>query len=126
MLTAGLLGLLLLFLGAYAIRGRVTFKIGIGDGGNAEMHRRMRAQANFVEYVPMALILIALMEADKIGPRWLLATLGAVLVVARVWHAQGLISSGGTSPGRFVGTAATLAVVLVAGVACLGRGLGAW
>ena len=124
--TAGLLGLLLLFLGGYVIAGRVAFKIDLGDGGNAAMHRRMRAQANFVEYVPMALILIALVENATIGPHWLVMALGAVLVVARVWHAQGLISSGGTSAGRFMGTNLTMLVILVGSVACLGRGLNAW
>ena len=126
MITAGLLGLLLLFLGGYVIAGRVSFKVNIGDGGNEEMQRRMRAQANFVEYVPMALILIALMENATIGPHWLLIALGAVLVVGRFWHAQGLLSSSGTSPGRFVGTNMTIGVILVGAVACLGRGLGAW
>ena len=126
MITAGLLGLLLVFLGCYVIAGRVSFKIGLGDGGNAAMIRRMRAQANFVEYVPIALILIALMENATIGPHWLLVTLAAALVIARLWHAQGLISSAGTSPGRFVGSALTMVIISVAGVACLGRGLDAW
>ncbi len=126
MITAGLLGLLLLFLGGYVIAGRVSFKVNIGDGGNEEMQRRMRAQANFVEYVPMALILIALMENASIGPSWLVIALGGVLVVGRVWHAQGLLSSSGTSPGRFAGTNMTVAVILVGAVACLGRGFGAW
>ena len=126
MITAGLLGLLLLFLGGYVIAGRVSFKVNIGDGGNEEMQRRMRAQANFVEYVPMALILIALMENASIGPPWLVIALGGVLVVGRVWHAQGLLSSSGTSPGRFAGTNMTVAVILVGAVACLGRGFGAW
>ena len=126
MITAGLLGLLLLFLGGYVIAGRVSFKIGLGDGGNPAMQRRMRAQANFVEYVPMAVILIALMENAGIGPHWLVALLGAVLVVARIWHAQGLLSSSGTSAGRFVGTNLTVLVILVGAVACLGNGFGAW
>lgn len=126
MITAGLLGLLLLFLGGYVIAGRVSFKVNLGDGGHEEMQRRMRAQANFVEYVPMALILIALMENATIGPPWLVMALGGVLVVGRVWHAQGLLSSSGTSPGRFVGTNITVLVILVGAVACLGRGFGAW
>jgi uncharacterized membrane protein YecN with MAPEG domain len=126
MITAGLLGLLLLFLSAYVVAGRVKFKVNLGDGGNEEMQRRMRAQANFVEYVPMALILLALMEIATIGPHWLLAALAVALVVGRAWHAQGLLSSSGTSPGRFVGTTLTVLVVLVGAVACLGHGVGAW
>ncbi len=44
----------------------------------------MRAQANFVEYVPLALILILLVEKESIGPRWLSIALGATLVIARL------------------------------------------
>ena len=42
---------------------RVKFKIDDGDGGNEEMRQRIRAQANFVEYVPIALILLMLVGA---------------------------------------------------------------
>lgn len=126
MITAGLLGLLLLFLGGYVIAGRVKFKIDLGDGGNESMRQRIRAQANFIEYVPMALILIALMENGSVGPRWLLVAMGATLVVARAWHAQGLLSSSGVSVGRFAGTNLTAVVILVGAAACLGRGAGAW
>ena len=126
MITAGLLGLLLLFLAGYVIAGRVSFKIGLGDGGNEAMRRRVRAQANFVEYVPIALILIGLMENGAVGPRWLVVAMGAVLVVARIWHAQGLLSNSGVSRGRFMGTNLTAGVILVGAVSCIGRGVGAW
>lgn len=124
LISAGLLALLLFFLGAYVIAGRVKFKIDSGDGGLAVMRQRIRAQANFVEYVPLALILILLVEKESIGPRWLAIALGATLVIARIWHAQGLLSREGTSAGRFVGTNLTGLVILVGAAACLGRGAG--
>ncbi len=74
----------------------------------------------------MALILIALLENASIGPHWLLPTLATLLIVGRLWHAQGLLSSSGTSAGRFAGTNMTLIVIVVGSVACLGRGVGAW
>lgn len=125
-ITTGILALLLLFLSASVIAGRVKFKIGLGDGGNETMRRRMRAQANFVEYVPMALILILLVELGPIGPAWLPGALGATLVVARIWHAQGLYSSSGTSAGRFMGTNLTMLVILAGALAVLGRGAQLW
>lgn len=125
-ITTGILALLLLFLSASVIAGRVKFKIGLGDGGNETMRRRMRAQANFVEYVPIALILILLVELGTIGPAWLPGALGAALVVARIWHAQGLYSSSGTSAGRFMGTNLTGLVILVGALAALGRGAQLW
>jgi len=126
MITAGLLGLLLLFLSGYVVAGRVKFKIDIGDGGNEQMRQRIRAQANFAEYVPLALILIILVEVNKIGPGWVPAAMAVTLIVARLWHAQGLLSSPGTSAGRFMGTNLTALVILVGAVATMGRGFGAW
>ena len=126
MIAAGILALVLLALAGYVIAGRVTFKIGIGDGGNEAMRRRIRAQANFIEYVPMALILLILVETESIGPYWLAAAMGVTLVIARIWHAQGLLSSSGTSVGRFMGTNLTMMVILVGAVACLGRGAVVW
>ncbi len=124
--TAGLLALLLLFLSAYVIAGRVKFKVDAGDGGNAALRQRIRAQANFVEYVPLALILLLLVEKESIGPRWLAVAMGATLVVARLWHAQGLLSKEGVSSGRFMGTNLTGLVLLVGAAGCLGRGAGIW
>lgn len=126
LITAGLLGLLLLTLSGYVIAGRVRFRIGLGDGGNEQMRQRIRVQANFIEYVPIALILLMLVETSAIGPRWLPGALGALLVAGRLWHAQGLLAKSGTSPGRFGGTNLTMAVILVAALAVLGRGLHFW
>ena len=126
MITAGLLGLLLLCLSGYVVAGRVKFKIDLGDGGNEHMRQRIRAQANFVEYAPLALLLLLLVEMGKIGPGWLPAAMAVTLIVARLWHAQGLLSNPGTSAGRFMGTNLTALVILVGAVAALGRGAGAW
>jgi uncharacterized membrane protein YecN with MAPEG domain len=126
LIAAGLLALLLFILSAVVVAGRVKFKVNLGDGGNAAMRQRIRAQANFVEYVPLALILLFLVEKESIGPRWLVVAMGAVLVVARLWHAQGLLTSEGTSAGRFMGTNLTWLVILAGAIACLGRGAGAW
>jgi uncharacterized membrane protein YecN with MAPEG domain len=126
MIVAGLLGILLLFLSGYVILGRVKFKIDLGDGGNEQMRQRIRAQANFTEYVPLALLLLILVEVGKIGPGWLPAAMGVTLIVARVWHAQGLLSNPGTSTGRFMGANLTALVIIVGAVATLGKGSGAW
>ena len=126
MLTAGLLGILLILLSGYVIAGRVKFKIDLGDGDKPAMQQRIRAQANFVEYVPMALILLMLVEYAAIGPRWLTMAMGAALVLGRVLHAQGLIASAGATFGRFVGTNLTALVIMTGAIALLGRGAGAW
>jgi uncharacterized protein len=126
LITAGLLGFLLLVLSGYVIAGRVKFKIDLGDGGNEQMRQRIRVQANFIEYVPLALILIILVELGKIGPGWLPAAMAVTLIVARLWHAQGLFSNPARSAGRFMGTNLTALVILVGAAATLGRGIGVW
>ncbi len=75
-LYAGLLGPLLVILAVRVIDARRAAKVALGDGGQPLLLRRMRAHANFAEYVPLALLLLALAES--------LATFAPVL------HAAGL------------------------------------
>jgi len=126
MLTAGVLAMLLLLLSGFVIAGRYKFRIGLGDGNNEHMRRRIRIHANFIEYVPMALILMALVESAAIGPRWLPGALGVTLVAGRLLHALGLHGSSGASKGRFIGTNLTGLVIGVGAIAVLGRGTGLW
>ena len=126
MLTAGVLALLLLLLSGFVIVGRYKFRIGLGDGDNENMRRRIRIHANFIEYVPMALILLFLVESAAIGPGWLPGTLGVTLVAGRLSHALGLYGSSGASKGRLVGTNLTGLVIGVGAIAVLGRGTGLW
>jgi uncharacterized membrane protein YecN with MAPEG domain len=126
MLTAGLLAILLIFLSAYVIAGRLKFKIDLGDGDNPAMQQRIRAQANFVEYVPIALILLMLVEYGGIGPSWMPMMMGGALVTGRLLHAQGLIASAGATFGRLAGTNLTALVIVGGANAVLGRGAGAW
>lgn len=70
-------------------RVRMAGKIIHGDGGNALLMRRMRAQSNFVENVPLVLILIAVIEMTGRGGTWL-AIIGAVFMLARVAHLIGM------------------------------------
>ena len=121
-LYAGLCGLLLLYLSVRVVQGRVAFKVNIGDGGNEEMQRRIRAQGNFIEYAPSVLILLYAVQQSGYSA-WVVHLLGVVFVVARLLHASGLSSSTGISPGRLRGAGATF---LVLGVASLLAVLGAF
>ena len=126
LITTGVLTLMLVVLSGLVIAGRVTLRVALYDGGHEVMRQRIRTQANFVEYVPMALIVLTLVEWQRIGPSWLPAAMGATLVVARLWHAQGLLKRSGTSIGRFMGTNLTALVLVSGAIAVLGRGMGAW
>lgn len=71
------------------IRLRRANRVALGSGGNEELERAIRAQANFAEYVPFGLLLIALLELN--GAFWWLAAIpGATLVLGRLLHAKGI------------------------------------
>ena len=115
MLYAGLCTLLVLALAIRVIARRVRAKIGIGDGGDHDMQRRVRAHANSVEYLPLALLLLGGMELNGY-PNAVIHGFGATLVVSRLLHAWGLSRKSGASPGRFVGTLMTLLLMVVMSV----------
>jgi uncharacterized membrane protein YecN with MAPEG domain len=75
-LYAAILGLIFLPITARVGLYRVKSNILIGDGGDAECLRITRGQQNFTETVPIALILLVLMELCGASNTWL-HTLGA-------------------------------------------------
>ncbi len=110
-LYAGLCALLLIFLSLRVVRLRRALRVGIGSSGQEPLARAIRAHANFTEYVPLALILLAVAEFQGVAILWVHAA-GQLLVVARLFHAHGLSSSAGRSLGRTAGTALTWLVLI--------------
>ena len=112
-LYAGLCGLVLTWLSikAGAMRGRK--KISVGDGGDIEMLEAMRAHSNAVEYIPIGLILIGLIELNGANPIFL-HVLGAVLVLTRIAHPLGLKADNMGHPLRAVGAGGTALMIVVA------------
>jgi uncharacterized membrane protein YecN with MAPEG domain len=89
MITAGILGLLLLLLGVRIVQLRMQTRISLGDGDNPEMLTRMRAHGNAAEWVPIGLILLFLAEQAQ-GAHWLVVGAAALLVAGRLIHPLGL------------------------------------
>ena len=120
---AGLFALIYVGLSAWVLASRVSSDTLHGDGGNEALEKRIRTQGNFGEYVPFALILVALLEAGGGGPT-LVRTLLIVLLVGRVLHPFGMFAAK-NSPVQFAcrggGILATLGVIAVAAVALLLR-----
>jgi hypothetical protein len=106
LLFAAAFGLLNLWLSARAMTVRMKTGALLGDEGNRLMQARMRAHGNFNEYVPLALILMALIEMMG-GRGTILYVIGSLLVVGRVLHPFGLERSG-TNPLRAAGILLTL------------------
>ncbi len=115
-LYAGLLGILMLILAFRVVAVRRVTSIGLGDGGDALLLSRIRIHGNAAEYVPLALILMLILELNGGSARWL-HILGIALLVGRLAHVQGLSQSTGTSAGRFVGNLLTWSVIMAAAIA---------
>lgn len=124
MFYAGLLALWFLVLSWRVIQKRTKGKINLGDGGDADMLRRIRGHANFAEYVPLVLVLLALLEQGGLQA-WLLHALGAALLVARLMHGYAFSFTEKWFFGRFAGTLATFVVMGVAAGLCVWKGLAA-
>lgn len=70
-------------------RVRQSEKVALGDGGNEHVTARMRAHANFTEYTPFVLILVALIELARGSMAWLWVVV-ALYLAARIAHAIGM------------------------------------
>jgi uncharacterized membrane protein YecN with MAPEG domain len=109
--TASTLALLAAVIATRAAMGRGKHGILMGDGGNPDMIARMRTHANFVEYVPLLLILMGLLEIAGAN-RTLLIASGVVLLLARVLHAIGMARPA-PNVYRAAGTVSTFLLVLL-------------
>ncbi len=69
---------------------RRQLRISLGDGNDEILRRRIRAHGNFIEYVPLALIALGLIEASG-APVTLVSGLAIAMLLARVIHAIGIV-----------------------------------
>ncbi len=117
-LYAALLGFLLVYLSVRVIRLRRRLKVAIGVGDEPEIERAARVQANFSEYVPMALILLLLAEFQG-GSPLVLHAIGLALVIGRVAHAIGVSRAAEDYRWRTLGMTLTFFAIIGGGTANL-------
>ena len=86
---SGAAAILLIWLASRVSRVRRQFRIGLGDGGNEALLRRIRAHGNYVENMPIVLILIGLLELAG-GDRRILWGAAIAFILARIAHAFGM------------------------------------
>ncbi|MCR9278054.1 MAG: MAPEG family protein [Pseudomonadaceae bacterium] len=115
---AALLALLFVALSVHAIRTRRRLQIAVGDGEQPLMLRAMRVHANFAEYTPIALIVIAAAEISGAADG-LVHGLGIALLVGRCLHAFGVAQLNEDFRLRVSGMMLTLAVLIVASLTAL-------
>lgn len=97
---------------------RNSKRISLGDGGDPVMTRAIRIHANFIEYVPLALILLLAMEMLH-HSRYMLHILCLLLLLGRVCHFFALSRQNAVNPLRGAGVVLTVLVLTVAAIALI-------
>ena len=121
-LTAGIIVILQALLMLNVGLGRGKSGVGIGDGGDEELARKIRVHGNLAENAALFIAALALIEVGG-APTMLVMILGGVFVIARFSHAIGLSKTTGVHPLRAVGAIGTILCLLVAGGTALWLGL---
>ncbi|MCI5048525.1 MAG: MAPEG family protein [Aquisalinus sp.] len=109
---ACLLAFIFLWLSLRVIGFRRSNKIALGDNGDRTLLRRTRVQANFTEYVPITLILLAIAELNGASD-WVIHAAGIALVAGRILHAIGFSSDPDILPLRVSGMVLTLLSIII-------------
>lgn len=112
-LYAALLATLQIVLQQAVGRTRLQAGISLGDGGDPALLEAMRRHANFLEQVPLSLLLMLILELNGTPKAWIHG-LGSALLLARLIHPFGLRSGESRVPARLVGALGTLLVQVVA------------
>ncbi|WP_303760152.1 MAPEG family protein [Alcanivorax jadensis] len=118
-LYAALSGFLIIALAANVVRFRLSKHVSLGDGGHKDGNRAIRAHGNTIEYIPLALILMALLEING-GGSTALHIYGILLVGGRIIYSYGmLIPRSSANLARQLGVVTSWLVILGAGIQLL-------
>ena len=117
-LWVGLHLILLLALSLLVVRQRRRHKVALGDGGVPELAQAIRAFGNATEYVPAAMIGIAVLALVQ-APPLAIHLIGVLLFAGRLLHGFGLSRSGGSSFARSIGVTLTWLAYVFASAALL-------
>ena len=114
---ASLLAVLFIVLAVRVIGWRRAQRVELGHAEDPQLLRRMRVHANFAEYAPFGLLLMALAESMT-PPRPLLHLIGILLVIGRLIHAYGLSQTPQILRYRVWGMILTLTALGIAALLC--------
>ena len=100
---------------AGGFRGKSGISVLFGEPANMELAEKVRTHQNFLEYMPMFLLVFAAVELNG-GSNLFLYIVGDLMIIARIAHAIGLKHDNMGHPGRFIGAAGTALITLVTAV----------
>ncbi|MGH8076587.1 MAG: MAPEG family protein [Lysobacter sp.] len=115
---ASLFALVFVYLSSRTVQLRDRYKVTLGDGDQPVLMRAIRAHANFVEYVPLALLLLYFVETQTEHRAWV-NVMGPGLLIARISHAYGISQVGERLRFRVTGMVLTGVVLLVCAIALI-------
>ena len=119
---AALNALVFLGLSWHVIAYRRAKLISLGDTGDKALLKRMRAQANAAEYMPIALILLALTEANG-APPLAVHGLGLMLIAGRILHPLGFAVTPQKIILRQIGMLLTFAMIALSALGLLAHAI---
>jgi uncharacterized membrane protein YecN with MAPEG domain len=117
-LYAGLLAIIMVVLLGNVGRLRSKKGVALGDNGDSDLIIANRQHMNFIECVPLALILLAVVEANGASRGWVHA-LGILLLVSRLIHPFGITPVTMNTTCRIVGSGGTILMVVAAAITAL-------
>ena len=112
LLYASLLTILAIFLAIKVGMNRVETNIMTGEGESSMLLQSVRAHGNLIEYAPLALILLALLEMQNVSD-FMLHLCGSLFFLARILHAYGVTISRESTPYRLIGAVGTWLIMLI-------------
>jgi uncharacterized membrane protein YecN with MAPEG domain len=103
-------------------RDRATF----GDNGSLQLRSAIRAHTNFIEYVPIITLMVAMLEMSGLAATWVHLLMGALLL-SRLLHPLGMYAAPNTLQfriGRVGGITITFILLIACALMILSRSAG--
>src|ERR1700751_3833751 len=119
----GILALIYAVLALQVARLRRDNRVLFGDADNGRLRTAIRVHANFIEYVPIITLLVALLEMSG-APTSRVHFLMGALLLARLLHPLGMEArptSWQFGVGRVGGILLTIAILVSAAISALSR-----
>lgn len=107
---AALLALYYIYLSINVVKIRKAEGISLGNGSHPALERATRAHGNFIEYVPISLILLFLLEYQGLASHYVHA-LGGLLFISRALHGSAISTN--NLKARALSMVMTFAIIVV-------------
>lgn len=117
-----LIALWMVVLSVRIAQTRRKYGVSLGDGGHEELNVRVRGFGNLIEYAPIALLILLLLELQSVSALWL-HIYGGILLVLRIIHPLALFGEGKPTNiqrlGRMISAGGTALLLLIGAIALL-------